>query len=108
MGFQSIRPLVPFKKPEAVRCRIHQNKENGLKGTRLALAARTSRKANSEWLSIWPSLGSYRCRPFRPVRFGDVFQVYENGVYQDLERFLQQVNEPSQFLGTGTVPHRKP
>src|SRR5207237_4984119 len=67
MGFQSIRPLVPFKKPEAVRCRIHQNKENGWKGTRLALAARTSRKANSEWLSIWPSLGSYR-EPFG-IRF---------------------------------------
>src|SRR5437762_14351498 len=52
MGFQLIRPLVPFKKPEAVRCRIHQNKENGWKDTRLALAARASRKAISEWLSI--------------------------------------------------------
>jgi len=40
--------LMPFKKPEAVRCRIHQNKENGWKDTRLALAVRKNRRMNSE------------------------------------------------------------
>ena len=36
--------LMPFKKPEAVRCRTRQSKDNGWKDTRLALPAQKNRK----------------------------------------------------------------
>src|SRR3981189_3181598 len=50
MGFQLIPPSVRFKEPEAVRCRTHQNKDNGWKDTQLALAAQKNRKMKSELL----------------------------------------------------------